>query len=114
MLDEEQPSKRQQQGWRSRVENHKKLPIHLNWLSFASWTLLVYQCFYDISIGYQGKRSPIPILYPSSNFSMSILTILEVKRVARWGFTAAPLGIHFLDIGDSLPRYWGDTRVVTH
>lgn len=62
MLDEEQPSKRQQQGWRSRVENHKKLPIHLNWLSFASWTLLVYQCFYDISIGYQGKRSPIPIL----------------------------------------------------
>ena len=32
---------------------------------------------------------------------MSILTILEVKRVARWGFTAAPLGIHFLDIGET-------------
>ncbi len=121
MLDEEQPSKRQQQGWRSRVENHKKLPIHLNWLSFASWTPLVYQCFYDISIGYQGKRSPIPYthplypipipytLYPSSNFSMSILTILEVKRVARWGFTAAPLEIDSLAIGDSLPRYWGFT-----
>lgn len=48
-------------------------------------------------------------LYPSSNFSISILTILEVKRVARWGFTAAPLGIDSLAIGDSLSRYWGFT-----
>ena len=37
---------------------------------------------------------------------MSILTILEVKRVARWGFTAATLGIDSRVIGDSLPRHW--------
>ncbi|MBQ2586039.1 MAG: hypothetical protein II570_03855 [Bacteroidaceae bacterium] len=29
--------------------------------------------------------------------------------MARWGFTAAPLGIDSLAIVDSLPRYWGFT-----
>ena len=98
MLDEEQPSKRQQQGWRSRVENHKKLPIHLNWLSFASWTLLVYQCFYDISIGYQGKRSPIPILQ-----------LFYVHPHYSWGQKSGAMGFHRRTIGDSLPRHWGFT-----
>ena len=118
MLDEEQPSKRQQQGWRSRVENHKKLPIHLNWLSFASRTLLVYQCFYDVFIGYQGKRSPIPILqlfyvHPHHSWGQKGGAMGFHRRhigdwLSRyWGFTSSPLGIHFLAIGDSLQLYWG-------
>jgi len=44
MLDEEQPSKRQQQGWRSRVENHK------NYQSILIGLVLLPELYWYINV----------------------------------------------------------------